>query len=204
MLVICRRSGPWIAGIGAIANLLACDGRPAAEGAATRLLPYDSFGLSPPVTWEELVHAEPPLDTSRVVLSHDVFGRMWNTLRTVKPGGSLHRLDLKPATIKVRLVSPGQTSRFGPLDPLVHLLDYSQEGFHWVGRWIVVPVGSELLVKEEDWQQFRLGEGRMVLHEEGVEFLPGPVETPPGLCQAYAGRLKPSDLEAECGPEGRM
>ena len=174
------------------------------SGTAEDLWSYSRLGLTPPAAWDELVRAESRLDTAEVRLHHDVYGRMWANLRVVKPGSTAERFEMRPARIGVRLVGVGQVAVFGPLDPLVYFLDHTAEGFHQVWRHVVLPVGSELIVEAQDWGDFRLEEGRLVLHEDGVEFVPGRAEMPTGLCERYAGMLLSGDVcgEAAVRPRG--
>lgn len=181
--------------------LIACsDQQGRGSGSDPQLWPYGSIALAEPGTWQELVRAEPSLDTARIVVTPDLQGRVWRNIRIVKGDGPDGRLELTPDSIKVDLIGAGTTSRGGPVEPFVYLLDYEGDGFYWVGRWVVLTVGTELLVEAGNWTDFSLREGRLLLLEDGVQFIPDTVETPPGLCAEYRGRLDSAGAR-ECGPE---
>lgn len=50
-----------------------------------------------------------------------------------------------------------------------------------------------MIVEPEDWGAFELPEGRLLFHATHVEFVPGQVEMPLGLCERFTAMLQ-SDL----------
>lgn len=165
------------------------------------LIPYANLGLRAPGTWQELVRLEPPLDTSTIRVTPDLFGRLWREILVLGGGGPEPRLKFdRVDSIRVTPVMTGRRGRGTSFDPVVYLLDYTGDGFHWLNRWIVVPIGTEIFIEAGDWGAFETEEGRLVLRRDGVEFIPGSVETPEGLCETYRGRLRVSAFH-DCGAE---